>query len=106
MQTFTIATIATSAALALAANPAMPANQHAKGGYGGAANNNGGGGGYGKAPYGGAPVAVAPVAQPTVVQNAGAAEPTVTVTESNGAASNAFSLGSALLAGGILLSYI
>ncbi|KAJ2724438.1 hypothetical protein GGI07_001950 [Coemansia sp. Benny D115] len=49
------------------------------------------------------PVAVQPV---SVVQNAGAAEPTVTVTHTNGAMSNVLSLGSAMLAGAAMLSYL
>ncbi|KAI7821811.1 hypothetical protein BX661DRAFT_188000 [Kickxella alabastrina] len=49
-----------------------------------------------------AAVAVQPV---TVVQNAAAAENTVTVTHTNGAMSNVLSLGSAFLAGTALLSY-
>ncbi|KAJ1819133.1 hypothetical protein LPJ56_001728 [Coemansia sp. RSA 2599] len=48
------------------------------------------------------PVAVQPV---SVVQNAGTDDTTVTVTHTNGAASNVLSIGSALLAGAALLSY-
>ncbi|KAJ1956127.1 hypothetical protein GGI12_005387, partial [Dipsacomyces acuminosporus] len=46
------------------------------------------------------------IVQPaTIVQNAATAEPTVTVTVTNGAASKVLSLGSALIAGAALLSY-
>ncbi|KAJ2861180.1 hypothetical protein FB639_005533, partial [Coemansia asiatica] len=48
------------------------------------------------------PVAVQPV---SVVQNAGTDDTTVTVTHTNGAASNVLSIGSAMLAGAALLSY-
>ncbi|KAJ2161050.1 hypothetical protein GGF46_001797 [Coemansia sp. RSA 552] len=57
--------------------------------------------------YGGqVPQAVQPVvAQPTVVQNAANAEPTVTETVTSGAGTNALSLGAVFLAGSALLSY-
>ncbi|KAJ2615427.1 hypothetical protein H4S08_001231 [Coemansia sp. RSA 1365] len=53
-----------------------------------------------------APVAQPVAAQPvSVVQNAASAQPTVTETVTNGATSNALSLGAAFLAGTALLSY-
>ncbi|KAJ2884321.1 hypothetical protein H4R27_002181 [Coemansia aciculifera] len=63
-------------------------------------------------PYAAAPVAqqyaapaqVAYAAPVTVVQNAAVAEPTVTVTVTNGASSNIFSLGAAALAGSLALA--
>ncbi|KAJ2083786.1 hypothetical protein H4R24_000557 [Coemansia sp. RSA 988] len=52
------------------------------------------------------PVAQPVAAQPvSVVQNAASAEPTVTETVTNGAASNAMSLGAVFLAGTALFSY-
>ncbi|KAJ2457316.1 hypothetical protein GGF42_002752 [Coemansia sp. RSA 2424] len=55
---------------------------------------------YAPAPQAYAPAPVQAYAAPvTVVQNAAVAEPTVTVTHINGAASNAFSIGAAALAG-------
>ncbi|KAJ2821291.1 hypothetical protein IWW50_004700 [Coemansia erecta] len=86
MQSFTVA-IAASAALVAASK--LPINEHEK---------------VYNTIYGGQYV---PVAQPaaTVVQNAAAAEPTVTVTKTNGAGSNALSLGAALLAGTAIFAY-
>ncbi|KAJ2890135.1 hypothetical protein GGI21_003093 [Coemansia aciculifera] len=76
MQSFTLA-IATIAAVATAKNAA-----------------------YAPAPQAYAPAPVQAYAAPvTVVQNAATAEPTVTVTHINGAASSAFSIGAAGLAG-------
>ncbi|KAJ1910375.1 hypothetical protein GGI13_004353, partial [Coemansia sp. RSA 455] len=88
MQSFTVA-IAAIAAVAIADKPAA----------------------YGT-PYAAAPVAqyaapapVAAYAAPvTVVQNAATVEPTVTVTVTNGASSNVFSLGAAALAGTLALA--
>ncbi|KAJ2893147.1 hypothetical protein IWW38_002963, partial [Coemansia aciculifera] len=55
---------------------------------------------YAPAPQAYAPAPVQAYAAPvTVVQNAATAEPTVTVTVTNGAASSAFSIGAAGLAG-------
>ncbi|KAJ1752202.1 hypothetical protein LPJ79_001390 [Coemansia sp. RSA 1821] len=75
----------------------------------GARNDYAAGGGHNK-PYGtvAAPNIVQPApvvaAAPTVVQNAATAEPTVTETVTNGAGSNALSLGAALLAGSALFA--
>ncbi|KAJ2257514.1 hypothetical protein GGI13_000882, partial [Coemansia sp. RSA 455] len=87
MQSFTVA-IAAIAAVAIADKPAA----------------------YGT-PYAAAPVApayapapVAYAAPVTVVQNAATVEPTVTVTVTNGASSNIFSLGAAALAGTLALA--
>ncbi|KAJ1757530.1 hypothetical protein IW139_000828 [Coemansia sp. RSA 353] len=95
MQSFTVAMIA-SAAL-VAANQA-PANEHRK------AYATANGGNYAQYAQ---PVAVQPAAvQPvSVVQNAAVAEPTVTETVTNGAGSNALSLGAALLAGSAAFAY-
>ncbi|KAJ1744010.1 hypothetical protein LPJ78_001284 [Coemansia sp. RSA 989] len=90
MATFTIA-LAASAAL-VAANK-VPIDEHQK-----AYATVYGGQQY--VPYA-QPVAAQPV---SVVQNAAAAEPTVTQTVTNGAGSNALSLGAALLAGSALFA--
>ncbi|KAJ2483006.1 hypothetical protein IWW56_000689 [Coemansia sp. RSA 2131] len=90
MQSFTVAMIA-SAAL-VAANQA-PANEHRKA-Y--ATVNGGNYAAYAQ------PAAVQPV---SVIQNAAVAEPTVTETVTNGAGSNALSLGAALLAGSAVFAY-
>ncbi|KAJ2808521.1 hypothetical protein H4R20_000848 [Coemansia guatemalensis] len=90
MQSFTVALAATAA---LAAANKAPAGDHQK------VYTTVYGGNY--VPYA-QPVAAQPV---SVVQNAAAAEPTVTETVTNGAASNAMSLGAAFLAGTALLSY-
>ncbi|KAJ2499489.1 hypothetical protein GGH96_003480 [Coemansia sp. RSA 1972] len=92
MQSFTVAMIA-SAAL-VAANQ-VPANEHRK------AYATVNGGSYGQPAYV-QPAAVQPV---SVVQNAAVAEPTVTETVTNGAGSNALSLGAALLAGSAVFAY-
>ncbi|KAJ1847853.1 hypothetical protein LPJ70_001322, partial [Coemansia sp. RSA 2708] len=90
MQSLTIA-IAASAAL-VAANK-IPADQHQK-----AYATVYGGSNYVQYAQ---PVAAQPV---SVVQNAASAEPTVTETVTNGAGSNALSLGAALLAGSALFT--
>ncbi|KAJ2030384.1 hypothetical protein GGH91_000533 [Coemansia sp. RSA 2671] len=81
MQSFTLA-IASIAAVAFADKPAGYATP------------------YAPAPAAYAPAPVQAYAAPvTVIQNAATAEPTVTVTVTNGASSKVFSLGAAALAG-------
>ncbi|KAJ1846082.1 hypothetical protein LPJ73_004639 [Coemansia sp. RSA 2703] len=91
MKSITIALAAT--AVVVAANKIPAADDHQK------VYTTVFGGGYAQNIQ---PVAVQPV---SVVQNAGAAEPTVTETVTNGASGKVLSLGSAMLAGAALLSY-
>ncbi|KAI8323391.1 hypothetical protein GQ54DRAFT_310183 [Martensiomyces pterosporus] len=94
-----VAILAASAALA-SANSAPADGNHQK--YYTTANAPQ----YGQyAPYGQPAIVQPAVVQPaTIVQNAGA-DVTVTETVVNGAASNAISLGSALVAGALLFTY-